>query len=80
MKIHELKTIPKYFELVRLDRKHFEWRNNDREFTIGDFLWLREWDTDHFTDREELVKITEIVSDTSIGIPEDYVIMEIVKV
>jgi hypothetical protein len=40
---HELKTWPEFYEEVERGRKTFEIRLNDREFGIGDVLWLREF-------------------------------------
>lgn len=44
--IHELKTIPEYFQMVWDDKKNFEVRKNDRDFKVGDELHLREFDPD----------------------------------
>ena len=40
---HTLKTWPKPFEAVWEDKKRFEFRQNDRDFKVGDRLVLREW-------------------------------------
>jgi hypothetical protein len=54
MKTHELKSWPDYFEPVFHGQKCFELRNNDRRFSVGDRLLIREWDdrTGKYTGRE----------------------------
>lgn len=42
--IHELKIMPQYFRAVLERRKTFEVRKNDRPFTVGDGVCLREFD------------------------------------
>lgn len=41
--IHFLKQWPQYFEQIRLKRKTFEIRKDDRGFMLGDQLCLEEW-------------------------------------
>jgi hypothetical protein len=41
---HELKTSPEYFKAVRDGIKTFEVRKNDRGFSVGDILVLREFE------------------------------------
>lgn len=62
--IHALKTLPKYFEEVRLGSKRFELRRNDRDFRVGDYLALNEYDraTQTYTGRTELVKVTYMLN------------------
>lgn len=40
---HELKILPKYFGSVKSGEKKFELRKDDRGFSIGDTILLREW-------------------------------------
>lgn len=38
--IHELKTCPEYWEAVKQGEKLFEVRKNDRNYKVGDWLFL----------------------------------------
>ena len=58
---HELKCTPPYFQAVWDDEKRFELRKDDRGFTVGDTLWLREWDGE-YTGREIDVEVTYLLS------------------
>ncbi len=61
-KIHELKTVPPFFNEVHLGVKTFEIRKDDRGFKVGDVLELREFlpATDRFTGRSCWRKVTYI--------------------
>jgi hypothetical protein len=50
MTTHQLKTWPEYFDAILEGRKQFEYRRNDRNFQVGDFLCLREWKPEGFAD------------------------------
>jgi ASC-1-like (ASCH) protein len=41
---HDLKCGPEYFQAVKEGKKPFEVRNNDRDFHVGDYINLREYD------------------------------------
>lgn len=61
---HELKTWPVYFEAVLAGHKQFEVRFNDRNFKVGDFLILEEFDpiTQCYTDRRIACLVTFVFS------------------
>lgn len=40
--VHELKTDAPVFQAVHEGKKNFEIRKNDRNFQVGDELWLKE--------------------------------------
>lgn len=41
---HELKCVKRFFSDVATGQKPFEVRINDRDYRVGDMLWLREGD------------------------------------
>lgn len=41
---HALKTLPGFLDAVGSGAKTFEVRRDDRDFQVGDWLTLREWD------------------------------------
>ena len=68
---HELKIWPAYFEAVLSGNKTFEYRYNDRAFSVGDVLLLREYNTykKEYSGREIEVTVTYILD-----VFNDYVI------
>lgn len=64
--IHALKILPRYFDAVRNGCKTFELRKNDRDFQVGDYLALNEWDEDHYTGRTELMEVTYMLNPNEI--------------
>ena len=42
--IHKLKTWPEFYDRLEDGTKKFEIRENDRDFKVGDLLWLCCWD------------------------------------
>lgn len=74
---HELKTWPEHFKAVRAGDKPFEVRKNDRDFKIGDYLVLSEFDpvTEQFSGQKEIRKISYILKGPGFGIEEGYVVL-----
>lgn len=60
--VHLLKIFPEYYDAQLLDLKNFEIRKDDRDFRVGDEIWLREFDpkTNEFTGRDLSRVITYI--------------------
>ena len=87
--LHELKILPEYYDAVVNGIKTFEIRKNDRNYKVGDTLWLREFDnsdiyqvkwTTHseYTGKECFAAITYIFNlKDFLNIDEDYVILGI---
>lgn len=63
MKIHELKSWPKFFAKVITGEKTFEIRLNDRNFETGDFLFLREFDPENstYSGRFQYARVTYVL-------------------
>ena len=72
--VHILKILPKYFRAQAKGKKNFEIRRNDRNFNVGDELWLREYDpkAEAYTENSLVVKVTYI---TSYMQQKDYVVL-----
>lgn len=68
---HTLKTWPTFFALVFEGIKNFEYRINDRNFKVGDVLFLKEYDPikEQFTGRSVKRHVTFILSDDNSGWP-----------
>jgi len=90
MRTHELKTWPSVFNAVASHAKTHEVRKNDRDYAVGDVLYMREWDPDKYqmarTCKEESAytgrwikaSITYITPGGSFGLPVDLCVMSIV--
>jgi len=79
---HELKTWPEYFNEVILNRKPFEVRKHDRNFSVGDWLYLREYDpvSDKYTGNNAVREVTYILLGGQFGIEVGYVVMGLKEV
>lgn len=77
MNLHELKTWPEYFKAVERGDKTFEVRKADRDFNVGDFLKLREWNPkkEAYTGKSVIRCITYILPGGQFGIEEGYCVL-----
>lgn len=76
MTVHELKTWPEYYAAVRSGKKTFEYRENDRDYKVGDYLVLQEFEPSNhsYTGRSLYAEVTYILDLSSSG---GYVILAI---
>lgn len=83
-RIHFLKTWTEFYNsIVDEDitkRKCFEVRKNDRNYRVGDYLLLQDYDnnTEKYIGRETWRKITYILRDNRF-LPEDMVVMSLIE-
>lgn len=77
MTTHELKIWPEPFRAVRDGDKTFEVRENDRDFRLGDWLVLCEWDpeAEAFTGARVVAFVSYIVNGPEWGLPESMAVM-----
>ncbi|WP_054768714.1 DUF3850 domain-containing protein [Lysinibacillus parviboronicapiens] len=73
---HELKILPEYLESVVNGSKTFEIRKNDRNFSVGDTIFLNEFDGVKTTGRWTERVITYI---TDYEQKEGYIVMGIAR-
>jgi len=61
---HELKVWPEYFDAIEAGEKLFEIRKNDRDYRVGDTLWLREYEPgpDEYTGYEMRRRVTYMLN------------------
>lgn len=79
MKLHELKCWPSQFEgFISRDKKH-DFRQNDRDFEIRDWLYLREWHPvdENYTGNAAMAIIKWITWAGEFDVPEGYCVMSI---
>jgi hypothetical protein len=77
---HELKTIPPYYDQVRLGFKHFDIRKDDRDYQIGDTLCLKEYlpNLSIFTGNSIKRKVTHVLRNApEYGLMPGYCIMSL---
>lgn len=81
-RIHELKILPNPFEAKLQGMKPWEYRKDNRGYTIGDILIEREYEpvSNCFTGRNVTEEVVYILRGGQYGIPEDYVIMTTRKI
>jgi hypothetical protein len=79
-RVHELKTLPLYFNEIVCGRKRFEVRKDDRGFHVGDTLVLREWieSPPVYSGRESRWTVGYILRGPLFGIEAGHVVMSLV--
>lgn len=78
MKVHELKTVQPWFDLVAEGKKKFELRKNDRDFKWGDILVLREYNprTETYMGNDIVVRVIGVL-EQFVGLQQGYCILSI---
>lgn len=76
---HELKCWPEVFCAIIDESKQFEYRKNDRGFSLGDSLLLREFDPkcNEFTGRKTRRVVTFVVHGGKFGVPDGFCVMSL---
>lgn len=77
---HELKTWTHAFKAVWSGLKRYELRPNDRDFSVGQVVRLREWDhiTETYSGREVFVTVTYVTRGGEWGLPNDRTVFSFV--
>lgn len=74
---HHLKTWPEYFQAAWDGRKPFEVRKMDRDFKVGDMVFLQEWspETETYLKRQIVARITYALEGGQFGIESGFCVM-----
>lgn len=80
-KTHELKILPEYFQAVWNEEKTFELRKDDRDYKVGDWVLLKEWDGEKYTGSALILKINYILRNCEeYGLKDGYCILSIGRI
>lgn len=74
-KVHCVKILPENFDNVLSKKMSFQIRKDDREYRLGDCMYLQEF-TDDYTGRSLPVKINHILKESE-GLRDGYVLLNI---
>ncbi len=76
---HRLKTDAECFIAILQGIKRFEFRKNDRDFKVGDILYLVEWNKEMQAETGDCIymQVQFIIHGPDYGIPEGYCIMSL---
>ncbi len=78
--VHEMKTWPQYFRPMWYGKKTFELRKDDRDFAVGDILYLLEWSpkSGEFTGRSIRARVDFILRNAeSLGLQLGYCVLSL---
>lgn len=76
---HVLKTNTEFFQHTNYGLKNFEVRKNDRNFAVGDYLFLLEYQDGKPTGKEIRRRVTYILRGGQFGIGHEYIVMQLEK-
>jgi hypothetical protein len=80
-KIHHLKTLPEYYWPIDTGDKTFEIRKNDRDFQIGDTLFLEEWTPGFgYTGHKSKRTISFVLHGGQFGLSKDYCVLALKEI
>lgn len=77
---HKLKTYQEHLDNIRLGVKPYEIRRNDRDFKVGDILWLKGWNPtrEEYTGDELKVDVLSVLENVpEFGLAAGFCIMGI---
>ena len=80
--VHDLKTWPTFYKDIETGIKRFEIRNDDRDFEVGDYLLLREYDQHigQYTGKSMFARVDYLMRRwPEMGLKDGYCIMSITK-
>lgn len=77
--MHEIKCWPHYFEAIWDGTKTFEVRKNDRNYQVGDRLYIRCWDpaTEFYNGSYVQAVVEYVLKDRAAGIEKGYCVLAI---
>lgn len=79
--MHELKIWPEFFKAVKYGQKPFEVRRHDKDYRVGDTLYLKEWSSESgFTGQVVRRKIIYLMPGGALGVDKAYCVIGMKRV
>ena len=79
VRVHDIKLHHSVWSDVVGGKKPWEFRKNDRDYRVGDYLYLRWYDDESDSFRNGFIaRVTYIIHGPSFGVPDGFCVMTIV--
>ena len=73
-RVHKLKTAPEFFNKMVSGHKTFELRRADRDYQVGDWLYLEEYENGRYSGNSVIMQVSDIIANVY-GLRDGFVLL-----